>query len=494
MFTDGLRVTVWAQIRQHGLRAFSRQLTPELCAEAAKRAKVALGKGPLNRITMVWLAIASAFYVSKNFADLLIITLKILSDAENVAGSPLANTMQQQRRKTRKGKARKRRSKHDPRRSDPTRVSEEAFAKARQKLPLQFFILLILLLADRFVEHHADVVRWKHFRLLAIDGTTINLPRFRALASHFGVANNQKRGPKTPQARLVLMQFPLARMPYRFELSPVHVAEKTLAGRLIIHVQANDLVLLDRGFWSYSIFWEIQNRHGFFGIRCIQKVCFRTLKRLGAKDRLVTHTPSNSKWTRLGYPASITLRLIDYQIKGFRASTVVTNVLDPKVITRDDWVRFAQQAEPGRYLEPGLYHRRWEIETTYNELKVRQGLEGSLRGRTPNAIHYEIFGHLLLYSLVRWLIVEAAEAIGQNPLRLSFTGALRELHDIAPTLIVSSPIHVARVLLPRLLQRIAQHVVPERPGRHYPRPNDTKIKNKGRGYSQKPSKLSRGKG
>ena len=78
------------------------------------------------------------------------------------------------------------------------------------------------------------------------------------------------------------------------------------------------------------------------------------------------------------------LRVIDYQIQGFRPTAIVTNVLDPQQITAAEWVRLAVVDKVGRVLEPaGLYHRRWEIETTYAELKVTQGLEGQLRSGPP---------------------------------------------------------------------------------------------------------------
>ena len=35
---------------------------------------------------------------------------------------------------------------------------------------------------------------------------------------------------------------------------------------------------------------------------------------------------------------------------------------------------------------------RWEVETTYGELKVRQRLEGGLRSRTAEGIDYEVAG------------------------------------------------------------------------------------------------------
>ena len=96
-------------------------------------------------------------------------------------------------------------------------------------------------------------------------------------------------------------------------------------------------------------------------------------------------------------------------------------------------------------------------------------MEGGLRSKTPQGVAYEIAGHVALYLLVRWLIVEAAVKHGLDPLRISFCNALRELQTMWPTLVVSSPRWVKQRLLPRLLERIASHVVPFRPGRSYAR-------------------------
>ena len=168
---------------------------------------------------------------------------------------------------------------------------------------------------------------------------------------------------------------------------------------------------------------------------------------------------------------------------------MVTNVLDTESITRDEWAGLATNRQVGRVLSDGLYHRRWEIETSLRELKVFQGMEGNLRSRNPDGIAYEIAGHVVLYLLIRWLMVEAAKAHDADPLRLSFTGAWNELQDLSHALLTSSRERVATVLLPRLLKRIATHRVASRPGRHYPRPHDTQILNKGKGKRRLPSKL-----
>ena len=477
MCTDARKVTVWNELRQRDLKAFASILRQELVAQAAAQVGVALGRGALGLFTLVWLGLGCALHPCKNFADVLGLVLKLVSDGP--AGLPRGQR-QDKRRKT----------KHHPGGQDATTLSEEGFVQARRKLPWAFWTALVTLLAEDFAQTHASSIHWKQFRLLALDGTCLNLARWPRLTAFFGAAKGKKNGIPKTQARLVLLQFPLARITWRFQVTPVKESELSVAERLLTGLQANDLVLVDRGFWSFGLFWQIQNQRAFFATRLKAGIPLRTLKVLGRDDRLVCYQPTKRKWKKLGLPAAMPLRVIRYQIQGFRPSAVVTNVLDPQAISREEWVRLAAVDDAGRVLDPGLYHRRWEIETTFRELKVIQGLDGGLRGRTPESIRYEVAGHVLLHMLVHWLMVEAADKAGlADPLRLSFKSALNELLDMRQTLLQASAERVRRVLLPRLLNRIAQHRVPPRPGRHYSRPHDTKPKNKGRGQYQRASKL-----
>ena len=493
MFTDERRRTVWDQLRQCDLRAFSEKLTPDLFLEAAAAAGVKIGVSALCLPNMVWLSLSLALRPLQSFTTVLTFTLHLLRDLEDWSSRPIAKA---QRAGHRRGKRRKtKRSKHDPRTDDPTVVSEEAFAKARQAMPMAFWTALIVLLAGRFEKEHRQKIRWKRFRILAIDGTLINMDNHKALADRYGTARNgngkSKGKGKTPQARMVMLQFPAVRMPLAYEVCPLDRSEKTVAANLLSHLRRNDLLLMDRGFWSYGLFCGIQKRNAYFGVRRFKTAKLKTIKSFSSKDRLVWYAPSDRKWRKQRLPTGIKLRVIDYCAKGFRPSQIVTNALDPKEISRDEWIRMAKVDETGEVMRtPGLYHRRWEIEITYLEIKDVQGMERTLRSRTPRSIEYELAGQVLLYLLIRWMMVEAATAHGvADPLRLSFTGAVRELTDMIPKILISSERHIARTLLPTLLRRIADHRVPLRPGRHYPRPNDTKVKNKGKGRRQRPSKL-----
>lgn len=463
MFTDERRSEVCERIQQQGIRAFRDRLTPQVLAEAARRAGVRIVKSPLNLIVMVWLGVSSASHIGLDFATILRETLRVLEDQPAFEKSALGR----ERKKARRRRAPK--AKHSPRCREGMEVSEEAFCKARLRMPLAFWSSLIVVLVDLFLLEHLARVRFRGFRVLAIDGTEIDLPNWKSLQKAFGRAKN-KSGQHKAQARMVMLQLAFLRLPYRYELVPLSDGEISVARRLTSHLQADDLALLDAGFWSYGLLCDIQRRGAFFAIRLKSGLKLLPGKRLGDGDRLMSWTPADTRgqWKKEGLPPTMDLRVVSYQVPGFRTQQLVTNVLDPERISREDWTRLTTECDPDGRLLPGLFHRRWEIETTYRELKVDQGLEASLRSRTAAGIQYEVASHVVLYLLVRWLLVEAGARHQIDPLRLSFQHALNELQLIRHTLMTTSP-QWAALLVSRLLDRIANHLVPHRPGRHYER-------------------------
>lgn len=489
MLRDELRSEVWNEVRKLDCRAFQSFLQPQIFVEASGASGVELGASALSKVTLVWLGIASALHSTRSFASVLTSTFRLLQELgePSVRAKPPSGARQ----------GRKRPSRHTPCPAGKTDVTEEAFVQARRRMPLPFWRSLIGLLADRCQQEHPKLVRWKRFRLLALDGSIVNLPHWKALGDHFGRAKSG-RSTADPQARMVMLQLPLIRLPLAYELCPLAEGERTIAERLLGRVKKNDLLLIDRGFWSYGLFHRITRANAFFAIRLHPQVSLTTTQRFSRQDRLVVWTkPTGPRWRSPTWPSSQTLRVVQYRIRGFRPSAIVTNVLDPDVVSRDEWIHMSTQTELGRRIDQGLYHRRWEIETTFDELKTVQGLERRLRSRTPEGIQFEVAGHVVLHLLIRWLIVEAAVQHGIRegrriePLSLSFKHALEELIQIKPHLLTAETHEVSRCWLPLLLRLIAEHPVPFRPGRHYSRPGDTRIKNTGRGSKRKlPHKLT----
>lgn len=495
MFTDELRARVCQQVRQSELQAFGQILTPTILAQAAAQAGLRLGKGPLNRAILVWLAISAALRPTLDFAGVLSVSFKLMLDAGRLPEPPARkqprckdrrrNCSRSKRANSKRcgSKPTPARSKHDPRKPPQSCPTEEAFCQARRLMPQGFWVCLILLLGQLFHQKHQSLLNWNGFRLLVLDGTCISLPRYKALGKHFGRARNKKGTPR-PQARLVMLMLGSVRLPWRYTLGPRKSGESTLAKGLLEHLAPNDLLLMDRGFFNYGLFAQIQNAGAFFAIRRTKQPKFKTLRKLGLGDRIVRWTPVSRKWKG----ASIELRVIDYQIKGFRKSAIVTNQLDRRRITREQFLGLNTSSTWVTRRDQGLYHQRWQIETCFAELKCVQQMQGGLRGRTPRAIEYEVAGHVLLHLLVRWLMVEAAVEAGVDPLSLSFTAALREI-VYAANLLPALPSALQRQLLAQLLKRIAEHRVPFRPGRRYPRPNDRYQRKTGAGYRIPHAKL-----
>jgi hypothetical protein len=459
MFKDDTRKQVQDRLREHDLRAVSDKLTPGVFFEAAQRAKLKICTCPLNLVNLVWLAIAAAWRKTESFVTILTMTLKLLQDQEHFGQSEFAKDLQRkQRAAKRRAKKGGKRKKHDPRGQDPTRVSEEAFVKARRRMPLHFWVELILILGERFEAAHGARLRYRGFRLLAIDGTSILLPDAKALRKFYGTANNGS-GKHAPQARMVMLQSPLTRLPIAYELQPLKVGEVTMARRLAAQLRADDLLLLDSGYFSYGLLCDIHQRRAFFCIRVQRRLNLKVLRRLnGAKDRLVHWTPKDSRgrWRREKLPRALKLRLIEYRVPGYRTIRLLTNVLSPRHLSYGDFSRLTTTPGVGERWLPGLDHQRWQIETTFDEMKTEQKMEGGLRSKTAAGIAYEVAGHVVLYLLVRWLIVEAAARHQRDPLRVSFRNALRALQLLWQTLVTSSPQWVAEKLLPRTSSRLAQ--------------------------------------
>jgi hypothetical protein len=119
----------------------------------------------------------------------------------------------------------------------------------------------------------------------------------------------------------------------------------------------------------------------------------------------------------------LTVRAIRIEIPGFRPFTLITNILDETITA----------------LELALhYHKRWDIEITYDEIKTHQcaTLRGqsptTFRSKRPDLVEQELYALLIMYNLVRLLIRQAAEKHGKAPGAISFLDALQHIVDAAP--------------------------------------------------------------
>ncbi|WP_329472584.1 transposase [Streptomyces sp. NBC_01723] len=108
------------------------------------------------------------------------------------------------------------------------------------------------------------------------------------------------------------------------------------------------------------------------------------------------------------------VRVVEYRLDGRDEDTLyrlITTICDP------DQTPAAELA--------ALYHQRWEIENTLDEIKTHQGgRQLVLRSQYPDGIEQEIYGFLLVHRALRDVMHQAACEAGLDPDRISFTHAL----------------------------------------------------------------------
>jgi len=130
-------------------------------------------------------------------------------------------------------------------------VSEEAFCQARKQLPLSFWRTLSDRLRRRYEARFDSAMRWKWgLRVLAVDGSDVDLPNHPRLVRFFTRPKNGKGEAKRPQGRLVAMCSVFTGFCVAFKFTSLKFTEHTALAHLIRRLRRKDLLLLDCGFFS----------------------------------------------------------------------------------------------------------------------------------------------------------------------------------------------------------------------------------------------------
>ena len=130
-------------------------------------------------------------------------------------------------------------------------VTEEAFSLARKQLTIGFWQGLWRRLVHRFEARFAASLLWKDaYRVLAVDGSDVDLPNAPGVAQFFGRPRNAKGPGRRPQAKLVALCSVFTGFCLAFKVVAKNFTEHQALGHLLRRLRRNDLVLMDRGFFS----------------------------------------------------------------------------------------------------------------------------------------------------------------------------------------------------------------------------------------------------
>ena len=251
------------------------------------------------------------------------------------------------------------------------------------------------------------------WRLVAVDGTTFDLPDTKANVDVFGRPPRSGRGELNvgyPQIRMVGLVECGTHVVFDAAIGPLRTGEHTLARKVFASLGAGMLLLADRGFFGVDL-WRTAAATGADLLWRVRKdVVLPMIEQLPDGSYLTEiFDQRDIHHTRGG----VRVRAVEYTIAGQEGVyRLITTILDPA-------------AAPAAELA-ALYAQRWEFESTLDEIKTHLG--GShlvLRSQHPDGAEQELYGFLLVHHAIRHLMHQAAREGDHDPDRISFTRSLR---------------------------------------------------------------------
>lgn len=255
-------------------------------------------------------------------------------------------------------------------------------------------------------------------RLLAVDGTTLDIPDTPVNVEHFGRPGTGRGQAGYPQARVVAIAECGSHAIIDAVIGGLDTGETTMADEMIDRVNPDSVLVADRGFYSFYRWVRAQDTGVDLVWRIRKNVKPHHVQTLSDGTWLATIAPSSGPGWREVAPR--TVRVVDYQVvsddqdesDNEQHHRLLTTLLDPNEVPVEDLI--------------AAYHARWEIENTFDELKTHQrGRHMVLRSKSPELVRQEIWGHLCCHYAIRTLMADTATACGHPPVRVSFVKALK---------------------------------------------------------------------
>jgi len=344
--------------------------------------------------------------------------------------------------------------------SDAADPCESAFSQARARLGPAPLRLLFEETAVPMATHQTVGAFYRGWRLMALDGTTLDVPDTPENDRAFGRPGSGRAPGAYPQVKLLALCELGTRAICGLVIKPGRRNEQAMAPALLGLLGPGMLLLWDRGFFGYSLARRVVESGAHLLARAPAGLALRPARRLADGSYLAELAPPRGR----GSPLPV--RVIEYTHddpgrpgRGER-HRLITDLLSPEDLP-------AAEA-------PLVYHERWEEELAFAELKTHlSGRAVPVRSKTPAGVVQEVYGLVLAHYVVRRVMHDAAVTASADPDRLSFLNTLRVLQARLPEV---ASLDAAEWYV-RLLREVRRQRMRPRRERWYPRVIKRKMSN-----------------
>jgi hypothetical protein len=271
--------------------------------------------------------------------------------------------------------------------------SNSAYSQARQKLKPELFIHLNQVTCQDFYRRYGaddEVLTWRGHRVLAYDGTYLNLPDTQQLRAKYSVQRNQHESDKV-QALAGVLYDVRNDIGLGAVLGPIQAEKNFLFNELWSQTRRGDLLVMDRNFADFTVIaWAAKHNRELL-VRCPAQG-FSAVNEFWNADHTqsivtltVPGTPATKKFVRdHNLPQQVRVRLLKFTLSTGATEVLLTTLTD-------------QRRYPSAEFEQ-VYHWRWSEETYFNRIKNIFEVE-RFSGLTETAIKQDFFGVIFLATL-----------------------------------------------------------------------------------------------
>ena len=331
-------------------------------------------------------------------------------------------------------------------------VSVSAFCQYRAAFSVKVMLYLWHSLLGHFQNRFKpEDYAWHGLKLRALDATSLNLPE--KLYPYFGASGGL--GPGPVQGFLMVLYDLTWQVPLAFRMRPAddegrpHLVLK----HLMHHLKMGELLLVDAGLYSLEIFCLLLKQNIHFIIPMPARAKPKLIKRFSAFDGLYQITASSYWKDNSLVLKQLMVRIITYQKNGFRTRRLLTSLIDEQLYPADEIVQ--------------IYHRRWDIETFFREFKHTLQVT-HWHAKTLPAIYSELLFQMLLVTLTRLVMSDAATCAGILPRQISFGRTVAKVKQVL-SVIVAIPVSAWQKVYKELIEQIKKYQIDVRPERSYER-------------------------
>lgn len=338
-------------------------------------------------------------------------------------------------------------------------VTKSAIAQARQRVGSSPLKALFDLSAQAWCEQDRKHYLFKGLSLFAVDGTTLKVADTPDQRAHFGAqVYPSGRVSSYPQVRGVTLTAVPTHLIRQAVFGPYGTNEMLYAKELLAAIPDDSLTAFDKGFLSAEILCSLtsqgSNRH--FVIPAKGNTKWEVVDGTPEDALVQMRTSPQARHKCKDLPEFWQARAITVLDANAHKHVLLTSLLDRKRYTVRDIA--------------ACYARRWQIETSYRELKQTMlGSALTLRSRTVDGVYQEIWGALTAYNLIRLEMAKAALSARCEPTEISFIRAFHVIQYELHWLAVTRSYGKMPALLQRLRERLVSLLNEERPGRKFDR-------------------------